>query len=79
MKKRTIRYKTDYILPKNNFWVGMGSVLNIAGSYFEYNYSNSESEADLKALISDWENVGDDMRKSKEQFESKNKHKLCLK
>lgn len=79
MKKRNIRYKTDYLLPKNNFWVGMGSILNIAGSYFEYNYSKSDNEADLKALTSDWDNVGEDIRKSKISFEKKNKHKLCLK
>lgn len=79
MKKRNIRFKTDYLLPKNNFWVGMGSILNLADSYFEYNYSKSESEADLKALTSDWDNVGEDIRNSNRNFEKKNKHKLCLK
>lgn len=79
MKKRRIRYKTDYLLPKNNFLVGMGSILNLAGSYFEYNYSKSDKEADLKALTSDWENVGEDIRKSKSNFERENKQKLCLK
>jgi len=79
MKERNIRYKTDYLLPKNNFWVGMGSILNLAGSYFEYNYSKLDNEADLKALSSDWDNVGEDIRKSKRNFEKKNKHKLCLK
>lgn len=79
MKKRIVKYRTDYLLPKNNFWVGMGSTLNLAGSYFEYNYSKSEMEADLKALASDWGNVGEDIRKSTENFESENEHKLCLK
>ncbi|MBV7270748.1 hypothetical protein [Winogradskyella luteola] len=79
MKKRNVRYRTDYLLPKNNFWVGMGSILNLAGSYFEYNYSRSDREADLKALISDWDNTGNDIRKAKENFENKNQKKLCLK
>ncbi len=79
MKKRTIKYKTDYLLPKNNFLVGMGSILNLAGSYFEYNYSKSEKEADLKALISDWNNTGNDIKKAKESFEFDNRQKLCLK
>lgn len=79
MKKRIIRYKTNYLFPKNNFWVGMGSVLNISGSYFDYNYSRTENEADLKALISDWINVGEDIKESIEKFENKNKQKLCLK
>lgn len=73
MKKRNVRYRTDFLLPKNNFWIGMGSILNLAGSYFEYNYSRSENEADLKALISDWDNVGGDIRKVKEDFKIKNK------
>lgn len=79
MKKRNIKYRTDYLLPKNNFWVGMGSILNLAGSYFDYNYSKTEKEADFKAIMSDWENVGDDIRKSKEKFENKHKRELCLK
>ncbi len=79
MKKRNLRYKTNYLLPKNNFWVGMGSILNLAGSYFEYNYSKSEKEADLKALTSDWDNVEEDIRKSQNIFETENKYKLSLK
>lgn len=79
MKKRNIRYRTDHLLPKNNFWVGMGSILNLAGSYFEYNYTKSEKEADFRALTSDWENVGEDIRESKVKFENKHKQELCLK
>lgn len=79
MKKRNIKYRTDYLLPKNNLWVGMGSILNLAGSYFDYNYSKTEKEADFKAIMSDWENVGVDVKKSKEKFENKHKRKLCLK
>ncbi|WP_026776561.1 hypothetical protein [Polaribacter sp. Hel_I_88] len=79
MKKRNIKYGTNHLLPKNNFWVGMGSILNLAGSYFDYNYSKTEKEADFKAIMSDWENIGDDIKKSKEKFENKNKRELCLK
>lgn len=78
MNKRRIKYKTSFLLPKNDFLVGLGSVLNIAGSYFDYNYSKSEKEADYKAMYSDWENVGEDIRRSKEKFEKENKDKLCL-
>jgi len=79
MKKRNIKYRTSHLLPKNNFWVGMGSVLNLAGSYFDYNYSKTEKEADFRAIMSDWENIGDDIRKSKESFENKHKRELCVK
>lgn len=63
--------KTDFLLPRNNFLIGLGSILNIAGSYFEYNTSSSESEADSKALASDWLNVGNDFRSAKSKFEKK--------
>ncbi|MFD2037017.1 hypothetical protein ACFSKL_19590 [Belliella marina] len=78
MSKKKEKYRTDFLLPKNNFLVGMGSVLNIVGSYFDNNYSKSGNEADLKAMVSDWQNVGDDFRQSNEKFEKDNKDKLCL-
>ncbi|MDO6738311.1 hypothetical protein [Wenyingzhuangia sp. 2_MG-2023] len=71
--------KTDFLLPKNNFLVGFGSVLNIAGSYFEYNSSKTGNEADLKALFSDWLNVGEDLNVSKKKFEKKYKKELTSK
>ncbi|MDW5291030.1 hypothetical protein [Formosa sp. PL04] len=79
MKKRKVKYRTDFLLPKNNFLVGLGSVLNIAGSYFDYNYSKSDDEADRKALRSDWMNVGDDFKSAKKSFKKENHNKLCLK
>ncbi|MBP5983573.1 MAG: hypothetical protein KA734_07615 [Fluviicola sp.] len=59
MKKKT--FSTNFLLPKNNFFIGMGSVLNLGGNYFNYKTSNSEVEADKKALFSDWWNVGNDI------------------
>lgn len=79
MKDHTIKTKrtrrAHVLLPKNNFIVGLGSVLNLAGRYFEYKYSKSEEEADYNALRSDWENIGDDIRKSEAKFNED----LCLK
>jgi hypothetical protein len=48
------KFSSDFLLPRNNFFVGMGSVLNLGGNYFEYNTSKSDIEADKKALSSDW-------------------------
>jgi hypothetical protein len=78
MNKRKTKYRTDFSLPKNNFFVGIGSVLNIAGAYFDYNYSKSEKESDFKAMHSDWQNVGNDFKKSLDKWEKDNKDKLCL-
>jgi len=65
--------KTDFLLPNNDFIVGWGSVLNLLGSYFEYDYSKTPNEADLKALESDWQNIGEDIRKSFEKIEEVSK------
>ena len=64
MKKCKVKYKTDFLLPNNDFIVGMGSIFNVAGKYFNYNTSNSSNDADCKTLYSDWENVGNDLPKS---------------
>ena len=54
-------------------------MLNLLGSYFEYNYSNSSKEADFKALESDWQNVGEDIRKSFKKVKKANENEdICL-
>ncbi len=75
MNKRNTKNRTSFLLQKNDFVVGIGSVLNISGSYFEYNYSKSDKEADYKAIYSDWYNVGIDIRNSNNKFEEENKDK----
>lgn len=53
--------KTDFLVPTSSFMVGVGSVMNIGGDYFEYRLSASPEEADALALRSDWNNVGKDV------------------
>nr|WP_322622984.1 hypothetical protein [uncultured Flavobacterium sp.] len=79
MKTPKVKLNTDFLFPKMSFVIGLGSVLNLAGNYFEFNTSKTAEEADFKALKSDWNNVGNDIRLSKEEFERKNYDKLCLK
>lgn len=76
MKNRIYRFRTDFLLPNNDFWVGMGSVLNIRGSYFDYNTSKSELEADRKAMRNDWGMVGSDIEEARVNFYRKNKDVL---
>ncbi len=71
MKENKAKYRTDFLLPNNNFFVGFGSVLNVAGAYFDYNYSKNENETDLKALYSDWQNVGNDLKDAKKKIENR--------
>ena len=49
------------MFPRTNFVIGMGSVLNIAGNYFHFNYSGSDEDADRKAIESDWGMIGNDV------------------
>ena len=58
------KYKTNILFPRSSVLIGAGSIFNIAGNYFLFNYSKSDKEADRKAIESDWGMVGDDIRKS---------------
>jgi len=78
MKKR-VELQTDFLIPRTNFFVGIGSVLNLAGNYFEFNTSKTEKEADEKAIRSDWENVGRDIEAGRKEFEDKEIKTLCFK
>ena len=71
MKK--VQLPTDFLLPDSDFFTGMGSVLNISGNYFEYATSKNEKEADTKALMSDWQNIGIDINNSIEENTDSNK------
>ena len=51
------------ILPKNNFWIGLGSIFNIFGNYFTKRPKKDGLQADIKAIASDWRAVGNDIRK----------------
>ena len=56
------KFKTNNLFPRTNFLKGMGSVLNISGSYFDFDYGKSDAEADAKAIASDWGMVGQDFQ-----------------
>lgn len=56
--------RTDFLLKERNFWTGFSSILSLFGDSNMFNSSKSGEEADKKALISDWEMVGQDFKKS---------------
>ena len=50
---RTVQ--TDYITATSGFLVGMGSVLNLRGNYFDFNTSDAPEEADnLARNVDGW-------------------------
>lgn len=69
-KQKNLRKKPEYLLPRNSFIIGLGSVLNIFGAYFHLDYSSSPKNIDEKAITSDWNMVGDDFRKVLEKSPS---------
>lgn len=79
MEEAKVKYESDFLFSKCNFWRGFGSVLNLPGNYYVFDTSETEKEADQKALTSDWENVGADLKRAKKKFEKENRDKLCLK
>ena len=62
--KKNKSYRSDFLFATPSFLMGAGSVLNIAGNYFSYNYSLSDRQADTKAISSDWGVVGGDIEKA---------------
>ncbi len=65
------KYKTNILFPRSSALIGAGSVFNIAGNYFMFNFLKSDEEADRKAIESDWGIVGNDIRKSINKVKSK--------
>lgn len=65
------RYKTNMLFPRPSILIGVGSVFNISGNYFSFNYSKSNEAADLKALENDFGVVGNDIKRAAHQRTSK--------
>lgn len=55
------KFMSDFLFSTPNFLIGAGSVINIAGNYYNFNESDSESEADAKAIENDFKMVGQDI------------------
>lgn len=55
-----------------SFCEGFARLIDFAGTLNKYNYSDSPKQADTRALLSDWENVGLDIKTAMEQFEQEN-------
>lgn len=53
--------RTNFLTPISSFLTGLGSCLSLAGNYYSYNTSTTPSEADARALYSDWAVIGNDI------------------
>lgn len=46
--------RTDRLFVMPSFWQGMARALDIGATFDSYNVSRTETEADVKAVSSDW-------------------------
>ena len=61
--------KTDFLFAQPSFASGAARVLDLWGSFDDYNISESPLEADGKAIASDWLIVGQELCDAFEQQE----------
>ena len=54
---------------------GIASLMDIAGALNTYNRSETDEEADVKALANDWYTVGDDINNAIKKYELENNKK----
>lgn len=52
---------TNRLFCQSTLLTGLGSVFNIVGNYYDFNYSSTPEDADQEALEADWEAVSDDI------------------
>jgi len=62
------RPQTDFLCADGSLLIGAGSIFNVAGSYFEYNTTETERDADSRAIGGDWKMVGQDIRDALDGF-----------
>jgi hypothetical protein len=67
--KRLKRFRTDFLFATPTITIGVGSIMNIAGSYYSFNGSSTAAEADFKAIQADWGVVGEDIRNAMKSFD----------
>ena len=74
MKKKTQRER--FLEKGSGFLVGVGSVIDISGSLFDYNITRNPAKRDIKSIQMDWITIGKDISKAAKKFEDENN--LCI-
>jgi hypothetical protein len=59
---RMNRLRTDFLLSRMTWLTGAGTIFALWGNNYQFNQSQTENEADARALFSDWSNVGADIQ-----------------
>jgi hypothetical protein len=69
------RLQTDFLCSRMTPLTGAGTLLALFGNYYDYNGSQTETEADALAIFSDWSNVGADLDVAIERFKESEKER----
>jgi hypothetical protein len=56
------RTTTDFLFARPSFASGMARLVDFGCTFDQYNISDSTVEADVRASVSDWLSVGDDIK-----------------
>jgi hypothetical protein len=61
---------TDFLVASPSLISGAGRLFDWYGQFDEYNISRTPTEADAKAMASNWSIVGEDIRNAMAEFEA---------
>jgi len=64
---------TEFLFARPTFWSGAARVLDLGGTFDQYNSSRTGDEADARALSNDWIVVGETMRDAIETVTSESR------
>ena len=62
MSERNDIICTGFLYSDPSILKGAGTVLNVWGNYYTFNYSATPEEADERAIANDWKVVGHDLQ-----------------
>lgn len=56
------QFNTDFLFSTPSYLEGAASAFNLAGGFYDYNRSETENDADCKAITNDFNIIGSDLR-----------------
>lgn len=61
-----------FLYSRPTFFEGVARLIDVDGALNAYNTSTSQKEADFKAVYHDWNTIGEDFKKSFEDYVEQN-------
>lgn len=65
--------RSDFLFARPNFLNGMARAIDIGSTLNAYNESETSAAADYRAVCSDWQSVGTDLRRALDEQASAHK------